>query len=50
MGYRDAVGNALRALAADSQPFSLYLGNKTTFFFLIKKYPTIDSLTFPYIN
>jgi hypothetical protein len=40
----------LRALVADSQPFFLYLGNKTTFCFPIKKYSTIDSLTFPYIN
>jgi hypothetical protein len=40
----------VRALAADFQPFSLYLGNKTTFCFPIKKYPTIDSFTFPYIN
>jgi hypothetical protein len=40
----------LIALAGDFQPFSLYLGNKTTFYFPIKKYFTIDSLTFPYIN
>jgi len=40
----------LRVLAIDFQPFSLYLGKKTTFYFPIKKYPTIDSLTFPYIN
>jgi hypothetical protein len=40
----------VRALAADSQPFSLNLGNKTTFCFLIKKHPAIDSLNFPYIN
>jgi hypothetical protein len=45
-----AVKRVLRALAADFQPFSLCLGNKTTFCFPIKKYPTIDSLTFPYIN
>jgi hypothetical protein len=41
---------SLRALAADFQPFFLCLGNKTTFYFPIKKYLTIDSLTFPYIN
>jgi hypothetical protein len=29
----------LRALAADFQPFSLYLGNKTIFCFPIKKIP-----------
>jgi hypothetical protein len=40
----------IRALAADFQPFFLYLGNKTTFYFPIKKYLTIDSLIFPYIN
>jgi hypothetical protein len=40
----------VRALAADFQLFSLYLGNKTTFCFPIKKYSTIDSLTFLYIN
>jgi len=40
----------LRALAADFQLFSLYLRNKTTFCFPIKKYPTIDSFTFSYIN
>jgi hypothetical protein len=40
----------IRTLAADFQLFFLCLGNKTTFCFPIKKYPTIDSLTFPYIN
>jgi hypothetical protein len=50
-GLRDGSKYSnVRALAADSQPFSLCLGNKTTFYFPIKKYPTIDSLTFPYIN
>jgi hypothetical protein len=41
------LSTLLRVLAADSQPFSLYLGNKTTFCFPIKKYHTIDFLTFP---
>jgi len=36
----------VRALAADSQPFSLYLGNKTTFYFPIKKIPHNG---FPYL-
>jgi len=40
----------MRALVANSQPFFLYLDNKTTFCFPIKKHPTIDSLTFSYIN
>jgi len=39
-----------RALAADTQPFSLNLGNKITFCFPIKKHSTIDSLNFSYIN
>jgi len=37
--YREASSNAVRALAADSQPFSLCLGNKTIFCFPIKKIP-----------
>jgi murein tripeptide amidase MpaA len=46
----DQTKKKLRTLVANSQSFSLYLGNKTTFYFPIKKYPTIDSLTFLYIN
>jgi hypothetical protein len=42
--------NYLRALAADTQLFSLNLGNKITFYFPIKKRFTIDSLIFSYIN
>jgi hypothetical protein len=38
---------SLRALAADSQPFFLYLGNKTTFCFPIKKIP---HNRFPYFS
>jgi hypothetical protein len=34
--YKEAVVNALRALVADFQPFSPYLGNKPTFYFPIK--------------
>jgi len=45
--YRASATSALRALAADSQPFSLYLGNKTTFCFSIKK---ILHNRFPYIS
>jgi hypothetical protein len=42
--------NYLRALAADTQQFSLNLGNKITFYFPIKKRFTIDSLIFSYVN
>jgi len=35
-----------RAFLAASQPFSLNIGNKTTFYFPIKKHPITASLHF----
>jgi hypothetical protein len=46
----EATPYLVKALAAVSQPFFLYLGNKITFCFPIKKHLTIDSLKFSYTN
>jgi hypothetical protein len=44
---REAARNALRAFLTASHQFFLDIENKTTFYFLIKKYSTAASHNFP---
>jgi hypothetical protein len=49
--FQSSTVKHVRAVASDSQPFFLNLGNKITFCFPIKKKNlTINSLIFSYIN